>query len=120
MMHLDANTVSLDDARVAPVCDVDVMPDRRPRVVLSITPRLLQDTLSVALSQHAEIIDLAEWRERPAAAGHAPSTFDVALVSGGVLPPTVAADVVIDVDSGDDIPSLDSLHECLRALAASE
>ena len=83
MSRLDANTVTLDDAPVAPVCDLAAMAGKRPRVVLSITPRLLQDTLSVALSQHADIVDLAEWRERSAAAGHAPSTFDVALVSGG-------------------------------------
>ena len=117
MSHLDANTVTLDDVPAAPLCDRRMMATRRPRVVLSITPRLLQDTLSVALSQHADVVDLGEWRKRSEASPD-PAPFDVALVSGGVLPRTVAADVVIDVDGQSGVPSLDSLHEQLRAISA--
>lgn len=116
MSHPHANTVTLDDALAVTSCDRDAMAGKRPRVVLNITPRLLQDTLSLALSAHADVVDLVALRD----AASAPEAFDVALVSGGSLPDAVAAHVVIDVDGLEGVPSLDSLHERLRAINVTE
>lgn len=118
MSPLNANTVILDDACTAAPCHGADMACRRPRVALHITPRLLQDTLSVALSQHADVVDLTEWRERGDAGdeGHA---FDVAVVSGGMLPDTIAAELVIDIDARNGLPTLHSLQERLRGISAS-
>lgn len=120
MSPLNANTVTLDDVSVAAPCHGHAMVARRPRVALNITPRLLQDTLSVALSQHADVVDLMEWRQRSQTTGDPVPVFDLAVVSGGVLPEAVAASVVIDIDGTEGVPTLDSLHERLRAMSGDE
>lgn len=96
------------------------MVNRRPRVALSITPRLLQDTLTVALSQHAEVVDLMEWRDAHRSGCDSADVFDVAVVSGGVLPGAVAANLVIDINGQDGVPSLDSLQARLQAITVAE
>ena len=118
MTYLNGNTVTLDDASDSCACDSSAMDGRRPRVVLSITPRLLQDTLTVALSQHADVVDLAQWRDQRNAAGEDLPAFDVAVVSGGPLPEAVAADIIIDIDGHEGVPSLDSINAQLQALSA--
>ena len=96
------------------------MVPRRPRVALRITPRLLQDTLTVALSQHADVVDLMEWRDASGTPADGVDVFDVAVVSGGGLPRAVAANVVIDIDGQEGVPSLDSLQARLRAITVVE
>ena len=109
-----------DDAAAAAVCDRRMIMGKRPRVVLSITPRLLHDTLTLALSQHAEVVDVDEWRDGSAPSPAEPEVFDVALVSGGLLPEALAADVVIDLDGHDGVPNLDALRERLRRISVAE
>lgn len=96
------------------------MGPRRPRVALSITPRLLQDTLTVALSQHADVVDVMESRPATSCPGDRVDVFDLAVVSGGALPDAVAANVVIDLDAEAGVPSLDALQARLRAIIVAE
>ena len=74
----------------------------------------------MALSEHADVVDLMAWRDarRPPVDGL--DVFDFAVVSGGVLAGAVAANVVIDIDGQDGVPSLDSLHARLRAITVPE